>query len=126
MPAPKDVSDFLLNSHPGLADLALWVREAVLAGEPAAVPSSKPSRRAPRMSGSFDIPKASFNCRDGQGRLAPSASRTKRSLVDPVTTHMHATAPVGEQQEPGLPWLHCMAGSAVEAVNWCSMALRAS
>jgi hypothetical protein len=34
MLVPKDVYDFLLNSHPGLADLALWVREAVLAGEP--------------------------------------------------------------------------------------------
>jgi hypothetical protein len=46
MPAPKDMSDSLLDSHPGLDDLALWVREAVLAGEPAAVPHSKarPSR----------------------------------------------------------------------------------
>jgi hypothetical protein len=34
MPAPKDVHDFLEDSHPDLADLALWVREAVLAGEP--------------------------------------------------------------------------------------------
>jgi hypothetical protein len=34
MPVPKDVHDFLMESHPGLADLALWVREAVLAGEP--------------------------------------------------------------------------------------------
>jgi hypothetical protein len=34
MPAPRDVHDFLAESHPGLADLALWVREAVLAGEP--------------------------------------------------------------------------------------------
>jgi hypothetical protein len=34
MPVPKDVHDFLMASHPGLADLALWVREAVLAGEP--------------------------------------------------------------------------------------------
>jgi hypothetical protein len=34
MPAPKDVHDFLTDSHPGLATLALWVREAVLAGEP--------------------------------------------------------------------------------------------
>jgi hypothetical protein len=34
MPAPKDVHDFLTDSHPGLAALALWVREAVLAGEP--------------------------------------------------------------------------------------------
>jgi hypothetical protein len=30
----KDVDDFLRDSHPGLADLALWVREVVLAGEP--------------------------------------------------------------------------------------------
>jgi hypothetical protein len=34
MPAPKDVHDFLRASHPDLADLALWVRQAVLAGEP--------------------------------------------------------------------------------------------
>jgi hypothetical protein len=34
MPVPKDVYDFLMESHPGLADLALWVREAVLASEP--------------------------------------------------------------------------------------------
>ena len=34
MPVPKDVHDFLVNSHPGLADLALWMRELVLAGEP--------------------------------------------------------------------------------------------
>jgi hypothetical protein len=34
MPVPEDVHDFLMASHPGLADLALWVREAVLAGEP--------------------------------------------------------------------------------------------
>jgi hypothetical protein len=34
MPAPKVVRDFLRASHPDLADLALWVREAVLAGEP--------------------------------------------------------------------------------------------
>jgi hypothetical protein len=34
MSVPKDVHDFLVGSHPGLADLALWVREAVLAGEP--------------------------------------------------------------------------------------------
>ena len=34
MPVPKDVDDFLRDSHPGLADLALWVREVVLAGEP--------------------------------------------------------------------------------------------
>ena len=34
MPVHKDVHDFLMASHPGLADLALWVREAVLAGEP--------------------------------------------------------------------------------------------
>jgi hypothetical protein len=33
MPVPRDVRDFLRDSHPGLADLALWVREAVLAGE---------------------------------------------------------------------------------------------
>jgi hypothetical protein len=33
MPVPKDVRDFLRDSHPGLAGLALWVREAVLAGE---------------------------------------------------------------------------------------------
>jgi hypothetical protein len=34
MPVPEEVQDFLVESHPGLADLALWVREAVLAGEP--------------------------------------------------------------------------------------------
>jgi hypothetical protein len=34
MSVPKDMYDFLTDSHPGLADLALWVREAVLAGEP--------------------------------------------------------------------------------------------
>jgi hypothetical protein len=34
MPVPKDVYDYLMESHPGLADLALWVREAVLASEP--------------------------------------------------------------------------------------------
>ena len=34
MPVPKDVNDYLVESHPSLADLALWVREAVLAGEP--------------------------------------------------------------------------------------------
>jgi hypothetical protein len=34
MPVPRDVHDFLMASHPGLAALALWVREAVLAGEP--------------------------------------------------------------------------------------------
>ena len=34
MPVPKDVYDFLVDSHPSLADLALWVREVVLAGEP--------------------------------------------------------------------------------------------
>jgi SAM-dependent methyltransferase len=34
MPVPKDVYDFLVDSHPGLADLALWVREIVLASEP--------------------------------------------------------------------------------------------
>ena len=34
MPVPKDVHDFLAESHPDLADLALWVRAAVLAGEP--------------------------------------------------------------------------------------------
>jgi hypothetical protein len=34
MPVPKDVYDFLTESHPGLADLALWVREAVLTSEP--------------------------------------------------------------------------------------------
>ena len=34
MPVPKDVDDFLRDSHPGLAVLALWVREAVLTGEP--------------------------------------------------------------------------------------------
>jgi hypothetical protein len=34
MPVPKDVYDFLTASHPGLAELALWVRKAVLAGEP--------------------------------------------------------------------------------------------
>jgi hypothetical protein len=33
MPVPRDVRDFLRDSHPGLAGLALWVREAVLAGE---------------------------------------------------------------------------------------------
>ena len=35
--------------------------------------------------------------RGGQGRLASWASKTKRSLIDPVTTHLHATVPVGEQ-----------------------------
>jgi hypothetical protein len=30
----KDVYDFLVDSHPGLADLALWVREVVLTGNP--------------------------------------------------------------------------------------------
>jgi len=34
MSVPKDVHEFLVESHPGLADLALWVREVVLAGEP--------------------------------------------------------------------------------------------
>jgi hypothetical protein len=34
MPVPRDVHDFLMASHPDLAALALWVREAVLAGEP--------------------------------------------------------------------------------------------
>jgi hypothetical protein len=34
MPVPKDVREFLAEAHPGLADLALWVRVAVLAGEP--------------------------------------------------------------------------------------------
>jgi len=34
MPASKDVRNFLMDSHPSLAELALWVREAVLAGEP--------------------------------------------------------------------------------------------
>jgi hypothetical protein len=34
MPVPKDVHDFLLDSHPGLADLALWVRGVVVASEP--------------------------------------------------------------------------------------------
>ena len=34
MPVPKDVREFLAEAHPRLADLALWVREAVLAGEP--------------------------------------------------------------------------------------------
>jgi hypothetical protein len=34
MPVPKDVREFLAEAHPGLADLALWVRESVLAGEP--------------------------------------------------------------------------------------------
>ena len=34
MPVPKDVHDFLTASHPGLAELALWVRGLVLAGEP--------------------------------------------------------------------------------------------
>jgi hypothetical protein len=33
MSVPKDVYDFLTDSHPGLANLALWVREAVLMGE---------------------------------------------------------------------------------------------
>jgi hypothetical protein len=49
----KDVSDFLLDSHPGLADLALWAREAVLAGEPAAVSSSTARPSRPNMSGSM-------------------------------------------------------------------------
>ena len=34
MPVPKDVHDFLVEAHPDLADLALWVREAVVAAEP--------------------------------------------------------------------------------------------
>jgi hypothetical protein len=34
MPVPKDVYDFLTASHPSLAELALWVRGLVLAGEP--------------------------------------------------------------------------------------------
>jgi hypothetical protein len=34
MPVPKDVYEFLVDSHPGLAELALWVREVVVAGEP--------------------------------------------------------------------------------------------
>jgi hypothetical protein len=34
MPVPKDVHDFLVESHPHLADPALWVRAAVLASEP--------------------------------------------------------------------------------------------
>jgi hypothetical protein len=34
MPVPKDVHDFLVESHPALADLALWVREVVLTSEP--------------------------------------------------------------------------------------------
>ena len=34
MPVPKEVQDFLVESHPDLARLALWVREAILAGEP--------------------------------------------------------------------------------------------
>jgi hypothetical protein len=34
MPVPEDVDAFLVASHPDLADLALWVREVVLAGEP--------------------------------------------------------------------------------------------
>jgi hypothetical protein len=34
MPVPKDVREFLAESHPRLADLVLWVREAVLAAEP--------------------------------------------------------------------------------------------
>ena len=34
MPVPKHVYDFLMGSHPGLAELALWVREVVLASEP--------------------------------------------------------------------------------------------
>jgi hypothetical protein len=34
MPVPEDVDAFLTASHPDLADLALWVREVVLAGEP--------------------------------------------------------------------------------------------
>jgi hypothetical protein len=33
-PVPKDANDFLVDSHPGLADLALWMREVVLASEP--------------------------------------------------------------------------------------------
>jgi hypothetical protein len=35
MPVPKDVYDFLMDSHPDLVDLALWVRELILTGEPA-------------------------------------------------------------------------------------------
>lgn len=34
MPVPDDVAAFLVGSHPVLADLALWVRELVLASEP--------------------------------------------------------------------------------------------
>jgi hypothetical protein len=34
MPVPGDVHDFLVERHPALADLALWVREAVLTSEP--------------------------------------------------------------------------------------------
>jgi hypothetical protein len=34
MPVRKDVHDFLVNSHPGLADLALWVRDVVRTSEP--------------------------------------------------------------------------------------------
>ncbi len=45
--------DFLLGSYPGLAGLALWVAEAVLAGEPAAVPRVNARPSTPTMSGSF-------------------------------------------------------------------------
>jgi hypothetical protein len=34
VPVPDDVAAFLAESHPDAAGLALWVRSAVLAGEP--------------------------------------------------------------------------------------------
>jgi len=34
MAVPTDVDGFLRDAHPSLAELALWVREAVLAGDP--------------------------------------------------------------------------------------------
>ena len=34
MSVPDDVQDFLVESHPRLAELSLWVRAAVLAGDP--------------------------------------------------------------------------------------------
>jgi hypothetical protein len=104
MRAHKHVDDFLLDSHRGLADLALWVARPSWRGEPAAVPSSRPSLQDPRMSDRLDIPGRPPAVGDGQGQLAPWASRTKRSLVDPVTTHMHVTAPVGEQPGTRPPW----------------------
>jgi hypothetical protein len=41
---------------------------------------------------------------------APWTSRTKRSLVHPVSIHTHVTAPVGEQPGNGLPWPRSTSG----------------